>query len=93
MDRERELRESEQRRGLAALDGAMALMLILLIIQIWLISATLNAFLAGYDETAVPGAIVSGVLFLGCFGLYRFVTRLDKRSQNVRDRETRPSHR
>jgi len=32
---------SNQRRGLVAIDGAMALIVILLIVQIWLLSATL----------------------------------------------------
>jgi hypothetical protein len=66
-------------RGLGAIDGAMSLILILLIVQIWLVSATLNSYLAGYDEAVLPGAIISGLLFLGCLGLYRFVTGVEKR--------------
>ena len=69
-----------QNRGLGAIDGAMSLILILLIVQIWLVSATLNSYLAGYDEAVQPGAIISGVLFLGCIGLYRFVTGVERRS-------------
>ena len=67
-------------RGLGAIDGAMSLILILLIVQIWLVSATLNSYLAGFDEAVLPGAIISGVLFLGCIGLYRFVTGVERRS-------------
>ena len=59
------------------MDGAMALIVILLIVQIWLLSATLESFLAGDSAAALPGAIVSGVLFLACFGLYLFVERID----------------
>ena len=36
---------SKQRRGLVAIDGAMALIAILLIVQIWLLSATLETYL------------------------------------------------
>ncbi len=68
-----------QNRGLGAIDGAMSLILILLIVQIWLVSATLNSYLAGYDEAVLPGAIISGILFLGCVGLYRFVTGVERR--------------
>ena len=64
-------------RGLTAIDGAMVLIVVLLIVQIWLLSATLEAFLAGHREAAVPGAILSAVLFLACFALYLFVDRID----------------
>jgi hypothetical protein len=65
------------RRGLTAIDGAMMLIVILLIVQIWLVSATLESFLAGHREAALPAAILSGLIFLGCFGLYVFIERLD----------------
>jgi hypothetical protein len=73
-----------QNRGLGAIDGAMSLILILLIVQIWLVSATLNSYLAGFDEAVLPGAIISGVLFLGCLGLYRFVTGVERRLSGPR---------
>ena len=74
-----------QNRGLGAIDGAMSLILILLMVQIWLVSATLNTYHAGFDETVLPGAIISGVLFLGCFGLYRFVSGVEKNISRTRD--------
>jgi hypothetical protein len=66
-----------QNRGLTAIDGAMALIVILLIVQIWLLSATLESYLAGHPEAALPGAMISGILFAACLGLYRFVDRID----------------
>jgi hypothetical protein len=66
-----------QNRGLTAIEGAMVLIVVLLIVQIWLLSATLESYLAGHREAAVPGAIISGILFLACFGLYLFVDRVD----------------
>ena len=66
-----------QTRGLTAIDGAMVLIVVLLIVQIWLLSATLESFLAGHREAAIPGAIISGLLFLACLGLYLFVERID----------------
>lgn len=74
----------QRTRGLTAIDGAMALMVILLITQVWLLSATLNSFLAGHREVVIPGAIVSGLLFLMCAALYRFVVRLERRSDGGR---------
>jgi hypothetical protein len=66
-----------QNRGLTAIDGAMTLIVVLLIVQVWLLSATLESYLAGHREVAVPGAILSAVLFAACFALYRFVDRID----------------
>jgi len=64
-------------RGLTTIAGAMSLIAVLLIVQIWLLSAALEAFLAGKHQTALPAAVFSGVMFLICFGLYLFVDRLD----------------
>ncbi len=66
-----------QNRGLTAIAGAMSLIAVLLIVQIWLLSAALEFFLAGNHHSALPAAIFSGVMFLICLGLYLFVDRID----------------
>jgi len=71
----------QQRRGLTAIDAITALIVVLLVVQIWLLSATLDAYLAGHAETALPGAIVSGVLCAACIGMYGFVRRVDRDSR------------
>jgi len=65
-----------ERRGLTAIDGAMVLIVVLLIVQIWLLSATLESCLPGRCEASVPGAVISGVLFAACLALYLFVERI-----------------
>jgi hypothetical protein len=72
------LEPSKQRRGLVAIDGAMALIVILLVVQIWLLSATLETFLAGHSGAVLPAAIFSGLIFSGCLALDFFVTRVDQ---------------
>jgi hypothetical protein len=72
---------SEQRpvsRGLTALDGAISLIAVLLVVQMWLLTATLEAFLGGHHEVVVPAAILSGLLFAASFGLYRFIDGIDR---------------
>jgi uncharacterized protein DUF6755 len=64
-------------RALTAIDGALALVAVLLVVQMWLLTATLETYLAGHHEAAVPGAIVSALLFAACVGLYLFVLRVD----------------
>jgi hypothetical protein len=71
----------KQRRGLVAIEGAMALIMILLIVQIWLLSATLAAFLEGHHGAALPAAIFSGLLFAACVALNAFVYRVDRESR------------
>ena len=68
-----------QNRGLTAIAGAMSLIAVLLIVQIWLLSAALESFLAGHRHTALPAAIFSGAMFLICVGLYAFVDRVDSK--------------
>jgi hypothetical protein len=65
------------RRRVTALDGAAALLILLLMVQVWLLSATLDAYLAGHSDAALPGAICSGILFAASVGLYWFVQRID----------------
>ena len=52
----------------------MSLIAVLLIVQIWLLSAALESFLAGNHHTALPAAVFSGVMFLICLGLYYLST-------------------
>ncbi len=64
-----------------AIDGAIALIAILLIVQMWLLTAALESFLGGRVETALPAAIVSAVLFAAVVALYLFIERLDREAQ------------
>ena len=67
-----------ERRGLTAIDGALALIAILLVVQMWLLTATLESFLAGHRDAALPAAIVSGLLAAACSGLYLFLQGVDR---------------
>jgi hypothetical protein len=67
------------------IDAITALIVILLGVQIWLLSATLDAYLAGHSETAVAGAVISGLLCGACFGMYLFLRRIDARAAHDRN--------
>ena len=66
----------ERRR--AVIDAAMIFVVILLVTQMWLLTATLESYLAGHTDVALPGMLVSAVLFAGCLALYRFVRSADR---------------
>ncbi|HYM10196.1 MAG TPA: DUF6755 family protein [Bryobacterales bacterium] len=68
---------ASQNRGLTAIDGAIVLIVVLLIVQMWLVTATLESFLDGHGDVALPAAVISGLLFLACFALYAFIARID----------------
>jgi hypothetical protein len=73
-----------ERRGLTAIEGALALIAVLLIVQMWLLTATLESFLAGHHEGALPAMIVSGLLFLACLALYFFIEGVDREARRKR---------
>jgi hypothetical protein len=59
-------------------DASMMMVIILLMTQMWLLTATLESYLAGHHDVALPAMLVSAVLFLACGGLYWLVIRLDR---------------
>jgi hypothetical protein len=71
------IREEVRRRKRTVIDAAIVFIVVLLIVQMWLLTATLETYLAGHTASAFPGMIVSGVIFAACAALYRFVSRID----------------
>ena len=69
--------EARKKRRVA-IDAALLFVVILLITQMWLLTATLESWLAGHADVALPGFVASAGLFAGCFAIYRFVVRLDR---------------
>lgn len=60
--------------------GMLAFVLTIVILQLWLITATMNAYLGGDHSVIGPAA---GVSLLGCLlnvGLLRYVSRMERRS-------------
>ena len=80
-----------RRGGLTAMDGAIAIIAILLVVQMWLLTATLESHLAGHPEPIFPAAIISGILFAACGGLYLFIRRIDSsvRKKSAIDQQQR----
>lgn len=68
---------SVRARRMTIINGMLALVLVIVILQLWLLTVTTNAYLGGDGSIVVPAALVS----LGCFalngGLLWFLRRLD----------------
>ncbi len=58
--------------------GILCLVLILVVLQIWLLTAIMNAFLGGDESVIWPAAITSLVCLLLNGGLLRYLYFLDK---------------
>ena len=71
-------------RGLNAITGAMSLIVVLLMVQIWLLSATLDSYLANRHHAALPAAVISGLMCACCFGLYLFIRGIDNEVRKMR---------
>jgi len=62
-------------RRMTIVNGILMLVIVLVSLQLWLLTATMNAWLGGDDEIVVPAAIVSLVCLGLNVGLLRYLTR------------------
>ena len=63
---------------LTVINGMLAFVVILVTLQLWLLTATMNAFLGGDGSVIWPAAIGSSVCFLLNVGLLAFLSRLER---------------
>ena len=59
--------------------GILTIVLVLVVIQLWLLTATMNAFLGGDSGIPVPAAAASAVCFALNAGLLWYLYRLERR--------------
>lgn len=57
--------------------GMLAFVLILVILQLWLLTATMNAYLGGDGSIVWPAALASLACFLLNAGLLRYLRRME----------------
>jgi hypothetical protein len=66
-----------QRRTI--INGILSVVSILVILQLWLLTATMNAYLGADDSILVPAALASMICLFLNFGLLRYIYRLESR--------------
>lgn len=69
---------SRQQR-LTIVQGILWIVLTIAILQLWLLTATMNAYLGGDQAVIIPAAIASFVCFLLNLGLLRYIYLLEAR--------------
>lgn len=67
-----------RKRAARAMDGAMFLLIVLLVVQIWLLMASVESWLAGHRQVVLPAMVLSGLLFAGCVTLVTVSRRVDR---------------
>jgi len=67
----------ERRQG-PAVYGVLAMILVLVVLQLWLLTATMNAYLGGDGNILWPAAVASFVCFGLNLGLLAYLVRLER---------------
>jgi hypothetical protein len=68
---------SRAQRG-PIVQGMMAFVLILVVLQLWLLTATMNAYLGGDEDIIWPAALASLACFVLNLGLLRYLRRFER---------------
>ena len=68
-----------RQQKLTIVQGILWIVLTIAILQLWLLTATMNAYLGGEETVIIPAAIASFVCFLFNAGLLRYVYLLESR--------------
>lgn len=72
-------RQFSRQQKLTIIYGILCVVLTIVIMQLWLLTATMNAFLGGDDTVIIPAAIGSIICFLLNAGLLRYIYLLELR--------------
>ena len=59
--------------------GILSVVLMIVVLQLWLLTATMNAFLAGQEAVILPAAIASLVCFGLNAGLLSYIYKMERR--------------
>ncbi|MGN6184025.1 MAG: DUF6755 family protein [Thermoanaerobaculia bacterium] len=59
--------------------GILAIVVTMVMLQLWLLTATMNAFLAGQERVIIPAAIASIVCFAFNTALLSYIYKMERR--------------
>ena len=57
--------------------GILSIVVVIVVLQLWLLTATMNAYLAGQESVIIPAAVASIICFVLNAGLLRYLYLLD----------------
>ena len=71
-------RSFSRQQKLTIVDGILAIVGLIVILQLWLLSATMNAFLGGEETVIIPAAVGSAVCLFLNLGLLWYLYQLER---------------
>jgi hypothetical protein len=71
-------RRFTRQQRLTVVYGILCIVLILVILQLWLLTATMNAYLGGDEAVILPAGVVSAVCLLLNLGLLRYLYLVER---------------
>jgi len=58
--------------------GILSIVVMIVILQLWLLTATMNAFLAGQERVILPALVASLICFALNAGLLSYIYRMER---------------
>ncbi len=71
-------RRFSREQRLRILAGVVSIVVVIVVLQLWLLTATMNAYLGGDHDVALPAGVASLTCFVLNLGLLRYVYRLER---------------
>ena len=72
-------RSFSRHQKLTIVNGILAIVAMIVVMQLWLLTATMNSFLAGDESVVLPAALASLVCLLLNGGLLWYVYQMERR--------------
>lgn len=66
-----------RRQRLTIVNALLLIVILIVVLQLWLLTATMNAYLGGDDTVAIPAALASLACLGLNLGLLRYLARLE----------------
>jgi hypothetical protein len=67
-----------RQQRLTIIYGILCMVLVLVVLQLWLLTATMNAYLGGDDGVIVPAGVASAVCLFLNLGLLRYLYLVER---------------
>ncbi len=73
-------RPASRRRSMTIVNAILLFVILIVVLQLWLFTATVHAYLGGDESIVVPAGIASAVCLGLIGGLLAYLRRLDRRA-------------